>query len=105
MQTSNSLGVILGLVLGKPIGVIFLSFLAIKLGWSQLPAGVSWRHMIGAGVLGGIGFTMSIFIALLAFEHTTYINQSKMAILVSSVLAAILGLMILRRAELKVGDG
>jgi NhaA family Na+:H+ antiporter len=89
----------LGLIIGKPIGVLLLSFLAIKIGWSSLPSGVNMKHLTGAGVLGGIGFTMSIFITLLAFDNPDYINQSKMAILVSSIIASILGLLVLSRAR------
>jgi NhaA family Na+:H+ antiporter len=98
LQTSNSMGVIFGLVLGKPVGVLLLSFLAMKIGWSSLPGGVTWRHMIGVGALGGIGFTMSIFITLLAFDNPEHITQSKMAILISSVIASILGLLILSKS-------
>lgn len=101
LQTANSLGIILGLVIGKPLGVLLLSFLAIRAGWSSLPAGVSWKHLAGAGTLGGIGFTMSIFITLLAFEDPAYVTQSKMAILVSSLVASLLGLLILAGTKTK----
>lgn len=102
LQTTNSLGIILGLVIGKPLGVLLLSFLAIRVGWSSLPVGVSWTHLVGAGLLGGIGFTMSIFITLLAFDDPQYINQSKMAILAASLIASLLGLVVLSRARTTV---
>ncbi len=95
--TSNSLGIFAGLFLGKPLGIVLFSFLAIRAGLSQLPENVSWKHVIGMGFLGGIGFTMSIFITLLAFGQTEMIQSSKIAILLSSFSAGITGLLILKR--------
>jgi Na+:H+ antiporter, NhaA family len=95
LTTANSLGVIVGLVAGKPVGVLLLSYLAIRAGVSSIPERVNWKHLSGAAALGGIGFTMSIFITLLAFDEPAHINQSKMAILVSSIVASFVGLMIL----------
>jgi NhaA family Na+:H+ antiporter len=92
LQSNNSLGIILGLVAGKPIGIMFFCGAAVALGWSSLPKGISWKHLLAAGLLGGIGFTMSIFITLLAFDDATIAAQSKMAILTASVLASLLGL-------------
>jgi len=87
-----SMGIILGLFLGKPIGIGILCFVACKLGLAALPKGVSWRHIIGAGFLGGIGFTMAIFIANLAFETSpTDLEHAKLAILVASGISAIVG--------------
>lgn len=84
----NSLGIVGGLVIGKPLGITLLSYLAVIFGLCRLPADLSWRHVIGVGLLGGIGFTMSIFITNLAFAgQLDVINASKMAILASSVLA------------------
>jgi Na+:H+ antiporter, NhaA family len=88
----NSLGIILGLVAGKPLGILLTCFIAVKLGWSFLPTGVRWGHLWGAGILGGIGFTMSIFVTLLAFDSPELVTGSKMAILVASTLASLLGL-------------
>lgn len=68
LQMTNSLGIISGLVAGKPLGIVLLSYLVIKPGWVELPTGVKWRHIWGAGLLGGIGFIMSIFITLLTFD-------------------------------------
>ena len=93
LTSSNSLGIIGGLVLGKPFGIFLLSFLAVTLGFCKLPPGLNWRHVFGAGVLGGIGFTMSIFITNLAFVgDAAAINASKMAILLASLLAGIFGI-------------
>ncbi len=93
LASANSLGIILGLVLGKPAGIALLSYLAVLSGVCRLPAGLAWPHIIGVGMLGGIGFTMSIFITNLAFaDQLQLINASKMAILMASLAAAILGL-------------
>jgi Na+:H+ antiporter, NhaA family len=97
LTTSNSLGILAGLLVGKPVGITVFSFLSVKLGLSQLPGEVSWKHVIGAGALGGIGFTMSIFITLLAFSSPEIIQTSKTAILLSSLLAGVTGFLILRR--------
>ncbi len=88
----NGLGVIRGLVFGKPAGVVLLSIIAVMLGICSLPADLRWRHVIGAGMLGGIGFTMSIFITNLAFaDQPDLINASKMTVFVASLMADILG--------------
>jgi NhaA family Na+:H+ antiporter len=97
LATSNSLGIFAGLLIGKPLGITLFSFLAIKIGLSGLPNTASWKHIIGAGFLGGIGFTMSIFITLLAFDHPEIIQSSKITILLSSILAGTVGFLILRR--------
>lgn len=92
LTTTNSLGIILGLVAGKPVGIILFSFAAVTLGLCRLPFDLAWRHILGAGLLGGIGFTMSIFITNLAFVgQAGIVNASKMAILIASVLAGLLG--------------
>lgn len=92
LTTSNSLGIILGLFFGKLIGVTTLSFIAVKLKICRLPSGLKWRHVIGAGFLGGIGFTMAIFITNLAFKgDTILINDSKMAVLLTSLCAGVAG--------------
>jgi len=85
-----SLGIILGLFVGKPLGIILLCFIACKMGIATLPRGVSWRHILGAGALGGIGFTMAIFIANLAFSGAN-LEHAKLAILVASLISAIFG--------------
>ncbi len=91
-----ALGVILGLVIGKPLGIYFASRLAVGLGFASLPAGVTWRHILGAGVLGGIGFTMSIFVANLAFSDPVLTAEAKVAILVASAIAGTAGFLVLR---------
>jgi NhaA family Na+:H+ antiporter len=92
----NTLGIFIGLFVGKPLGILLLSLLAVWLGFSQLPRGVSWRHIIGAGFLGGIGFTMSIFITLLAFSDPEVIQNTKISILLTSLLAGGTGFFILK---------
>ncbi len=89
-------GIFLGLVVGKPIGITLASFIAVKLGLSELPTAVNFKRILGAGMLGGIGFTMSIFVSLLAFKDISYINEAKLMILVASVTAACLGFIYLR---------
>ena len=92
LASSNSLGILAGLVLGKPIGITLLSFLAVAMGICKLPLDLHWRHVFGAGLLGGIGFTMSIFITNLAFTGAPeVINASKMAILFASLTAGLIG--------------
>ena len=88
---SYGLGILLGLVLGKPLGIVALVFIAVKLRICKLPNDLNWKMIIGAGCLGGIGFTMSIFITLLAFEGFELQNNAKIVILVASVIAAIVG--------------
>jgi NhaA family Na+:H+ antiporter len=97
MLNANSLGIIGGLVLGKPLGITLLCFVTVAMGVCRLPDDLKWLHVVGAGLLGGIGFTMSIFITNLAFaDNPAVINASKMAILVASVAAGILGFLWLR---------
>lgn len=97
LASSNSLGIAAGLLLGKPLGVTLLCFVAVSIGVCRLPAELRWSHMLGAGILGGIGFTMSIFIANLAFATSPdTINASKMAILLSSLVAGVAGYVWLR---------
>ncbi len=92
LSSANSLGIILGLVLGKPLGVSLFCFLAVALGICRLPADLKWLHIVGAGILGGIGFTMSIFITNLAFVGSLdIINAAKMSILLASLLAGFIG--------------
>lgn len=93
-----SLGVILGLVVGKQIGISLFSVLVVRLGWASLPAEVSWRQLYGASWLAGIGFTMSLFISSLAFEGAELLEDAKVGILVASLLAGGIGLLILYRS-------
>lgn len=89
-----ALGIAAGLVIGKPLGVFLLSFIAVKTGLAQLPAGVTWRGILGVGLLAGIGFTMSLFIAGLSFEGELY-NQARLGIIVGSLISAGLGIALL----------
>ena len=94
LASSNSLGIIAGLVLGKPVGVTLFCFLAVTIGVSSLPKALNWKHIFGAGILGGIGFTMSIFITNLAYTGSEpMIDASKMSILLASLLAGGLGML------------
>jgi NhaA family Na+:H+ antiporter len=97
LTNPNEIGIMGGLILGKPIGIMLLSFAAVSLGISRLPLDLSWRHVFGAGLLGGIGFTMSIFITNLAFVgNAAEINGSKMAILLASLVAGTVGFLWLK---------
>ena len=87
-----TLGVMAGLVLGKFAGIGVFSWLAVKSGLARLPKGVGWRHLLGAAWLGGIGFTMSIFISQLAFTELAQVEQAKLGILLGSAIAAAIGL-------------
>ncbi len=87
-----TLGVLLALVIGKPVGVVAASWLAVRLGWCRLPPGVTWSGLFLVGLLAGIGFTMSIFIATLAFDDTNLLNAAKLGVLLASLVAAVLGL-------------
>lgn len=94
LLSANSIGIIAGLVLGKPVGVTVLCLVAVFFGICRLPPDLGWRHIVGAGMLGGIGFTMSIFITNLAFQgDTATINASKVAILLASTVAGFGGVL------------
>lgn len=99
-----ALGVVFGLVLGKPIGIAVLSWLAVKSGRGSLPEGVSWGHIVGAGFLAGIGFTMSLFVSELAFADAALVAEAKVGILAASFLSAIAGMVILYRSS-RMGNG
>ena len=94
LSTSNSLGIIAGLAMGKLIGIFSVPYLLVKMGIAKLQQGLTWRNLIGIALLGGIGFTMSMFITNLAFTDPELINNSKLSILVASAIAAISGLTI-----------
>ncbi len=92
-----SLGIVFGLIFGKPIGIVLITFLTIKLGFAKLPRDLNWKKIIGAGFLGGIGFTMAIFITLLAFEDQMIINNAKFMILFASLISGIIGFVWLKK--------
>lgn len=96
LTQNYSIGIALGLIVGKPLGIFLLSYLAVSLGLCKLPEDLSWKSILGVGFLGGIGFTMSIFIALLAFENETFITNSKFIILLASLIAGLIGYIMLR---------
>ena len=96
-----TLGVILGLVLGKPIGISLFAWLAVRSGIAALPPGVSWRALGAVSWLGGIGFTMSLFISDLAFTDGAHVNEAKIGIFTASVLAGILGWVMISRTRPK----
>jgi NhaA family Na+:H+ antiporter len=90
------LGIIAGLIIGKPAGIFIFSYFAVSSGISEKPADIKWTDIMGLGLIGGIGFTMSIFISLLAFEDADVINNAKAAILIGSFLAGLAGFLWLR---------
>lgn len=89
-------GVFLGLLVGKPVGIALFSWLAVKLRLTDLPSGLTWRHVIGGGILGGIGFTMSLFVANLAFAEPGLLDAAKLAVLATSIVAGAVGYLFLR---------
>lgn len=95
---SIGMGIFFGLVVGKPLGISLFSYVAVKLGIADRPAGASWLMLIAVACLGGIGFTMSIFVDNLAFDkatHQTFIDMGKIAILIASTVAAMLGTLLI----------
>ncbi len=96
LTENNSLGIALGLIVGKPLGIFLLTYLSVSLGLCELPTDLNWKSIFGVGFLAGIGFTMSIFISLLAFDDDTMINNSKLVILISSLIAGSLGFLFLK---------
>jgi NhaA family Na+:H+ antiporter len=97
LTSAITLGVVFGLVFGKPIGITLLSYLSARSGVAALPGDATWRALHGVSWLGGIGFTMSLFIANLAFAGTPLLEQAKVGILLASAIAGVTGWMILRR--------
>jgi len=89
-------GILAGLVLGKPLGIIMAALIAVKTGVAKLPQAVNWRSLLGYGFLAGIGFTMSLFIAMLAFDDMALVNAAKRGIIAGSLLAGVAGAVILR---------
>jgi NhaA family Na+:H+ antiporter len=94
-----TVGVLLGLVIGKPLGVTVAALAAVKSGIAQLPRGLGWASLLGCACLAGIGFTMSLFIAMLAFDENGPINAAKSGVLAGSLLAGIAGAVVLRVAR------
>ncbi|MEX2233327.1 MAG: Na+/H+ antiporter NhaA [Cyclobacteriaceae bacterium] len=96
LVTSNSIGIIAGLLIGKPLGIISFSYLAVVLKVTSLPVDFSFKQIAGAAFLAGIGFTISIFITLLAFNDGSVIEQSKISVMLSSLIAGLIGYIILK---------
>jgi Na+:H+ antiporter, NhaA family len=97
LQHPYSIGILVGLIVGKPLGIFAFSWLTVRFKLTQLPEGFTWQRLLGLGMLGGIGFTMSIFITLLAFDDTTVINNSKFVIVIASTVSGLLGYLWLQK--------
>lgn len=95
LTNSNSYGIILGLLFGKPFGIFIFSMVGVTLGFCSIPQEIQKKHLIGVGLLAGIGFTMSIFVTLLAFNENTFIISSKISVLIASMLAGLSGFLLL----------
>lgn len=91
LSSPASQGIAFGLIIGKPLGILLFTWLAVQIKIAEKPTGVTWNQLLGVGALGGIGFTMSIFVTLLAFDSATVINHGKFAILISSLIAGLIG--------------
>jgi len=96
LTENYSIGIALGLIVGKPLGIFALTYGACTLGFCKLPGDLTWKSIIGVGFLGGIGFTMSIFITLLAFNDAVIISNAKLIILLSSLVAGLIGFVFLK---------
>lgn len=99
MLAANGLGIISGLIIGKPLGIVGAVYIAIKSRICRIPEGIRIRQFWGVGFLGGIGFTMSIFISLLAFNDKVFVDSSKLAILIASFIAGLTGFLILKKTR------
>jgi NhaA family Na+:H+ antiporter len=95
------LGIFLGLLIGKPCGILLFSWLANKAGLASLPDNIKWIHILGIGLLGGIGFTMSLFVSGLAFKGTELTDTTKISVLLASIIAGVAGHLVLRKLALK----
>ncbi len=99
--SNEGIGVITGLVIGKPLGIYSFTRLSVWCRWSVLPDGLNWRQILGAGMLGGIGFTMSIFVTMLAFDQIKLIDTGKMSVMIASSISAIIGLTFLYKGKIR----
>lgn len=97
LTSSASIGILVGLIVGKPLGILLFSFVAVAIGLCTLPSDLKWKHILGVGFLGGIGFTMSIFISLLAYSDPNQITEAKIAVLLSSMISGTIGYFWLRQ--------
>ena len=90
------LGILAGLIIGKPVGIVSGALVAVKTGIARLPQAVNWRSLLGYAFLAGIGFTMSLFVAMLAFADTALVDAAKRGIIVGSLFAGVAGAVILK---------
>ena len=104
LASSVTMGIAAGLLFGKALGILGLTWLAVRLGVGQLPSGVQWRHVLGVGFLGGIGFTVAIFVSAIAFDDHTIVDQAKMGVFGSSLLAGAAGYLFLRLAGARTSE-
>jgi NhaA family Na+:H+ antiporter len=95
LVSAPGMGIMLGLLIGKPVGITMVCWMVVKAKLASLPSQANWKHITGIGLLGGIGFTMSVFIAILSFQDISMQSSSKFAILVTSVIAAVAGFLVL----------
>ncbi len=95
LTSKLGIGIIFGLIAGKSIGIFLICYIAKKLKIAQLPEGAGWKQIFGVGLLGGIGFTMSIFISILSFDDSMLIEEAKFAVLIASLCAGLLGYVVL----------
>ncbi len=96
LTSSLGLGIFFGLLVGKPVGIFITSWICNRLGMGTLPEGSSWTHIIGVGLLAGIGFTMSIFISILSFNNPLFVSEAKLSVLLTSVVAGTAGYLLLK---------
>jgi NhaA family Na+:H+ antiporter len=97
ISENYTLGIALGLIIGKPLGIFLFTYLATVFKFCQLPKGLKWRHIFGIGSIAGIGFTMSVFITILAFKNETFANNAKLMVLIASLISGVIGFIILSR--------
>lgn len=97
ISENYTIGIALGLIFGKPLGIFLFTYLAAVLKFCQLPKDLNWRHILGIGSIAGIGFTMSVFITILAFKNETIVNNAKLMVLIASLISGAIGCIILGR--------
>ncbi len=95
--TAVTLAIALGLLIGKPLGITLMAWMGVKMGWAELPPQITWKNIFGVALLGGIGFTMAIFVATLAFSSETLLGQAKTGIFLGSIVAGLIGFFILKK--------
>jgi Na+:H+ antiporter, NhaA family len=100
-----TLGVVVGLVVGKLVGISGMSWLAMRAGLGELPEGVTWRHLVGGPAVAVIGFTVSLFIAVLAFDDQELVAAAKVGVLLGSLIAGVLGVVLLRARRTNTSRG